>query len=173
MNLAARIFRGLQNAGAIVAGCMFVSMMILVCLDVVMRYLVKNPFGWVVEVCEYQLLYVTFLGAPWLLRHDGHVRVDVIYHFLWDRAKDRLQLATNILGGLACLALFVFGCISTWDALVRGTPVINTLNVPKWILLWVIPYGSLMLFIEFCRKIYEYFIRKSPSEEPEAAGEVE
>ncbi|MCF8043430.1 MAG: TRAP transporter small permease [Desulfarculaceae bacterium] len=155
-NRAEKVFDGLVTAGAAAAGLIFLFMMVAVCVDVVMRYWFQSPMGWVVEVCEYLLLYVTFLGAAWLLRKHGHVRVDLIYFYLSDRSIARLKFITAIAGTVACAILFIIGCQSTIDAFIRGNPEIKTLSIPKWTLLWVIPYGSLMLAIQFARQVLEH-----------------
>ncbi|MCB2191171.1 MAG: TRAP transporter small permease [Deltaproteobacteria bacterium] len=155
-NKALKVFDGLVTAGAAAAGLIFLFMMVVVCVDVIMRYWFQSPMGWVVEVCEYLLLYVTFLGAAWLLRRNGHVRVDLIYFYLSDKSIARLKLITAIAGTLACAILFIIGCESTVDAYIRGNPEIKTLSIPKWTLLWVIPYGSLMLTIQFARQVLEH-----------------
>ena len=45
-----------------------------VCLEIIMRYFLNWPLVWVVELTEYGLLHVTFLGAAWLLRQGGTSR---------------------------------------------------------------------------------------------------
>ena len=37
--------------------------MLMVCTLVFMRYVLKNAPAWVIEVTEYSLLYITFLGT--------------------------------------------------------------------------------------------------------------
>lgn len=156
-NRAVKVFDFLVTAGAAASGLIFLFMMLAVCVDVVMRYWFQSPMGWVVEVCEYLLLYVTFLGAAWLLRKNGHVRVDLVYFYLSERTVARLKFLTAVAGALACAILFVIGCQATIDAFIRGTPEIKTLSVPKWTMLWVIPYGSIMLAIQFWRQVLEHW----------------
>jgi TRAP-type C4-dicarboxylate transport system permease small subunit len=149
LQAAIKLYNGLVNGGAAVAGIIFLFMMALVCVDVVLRYIFNNPLGWVVEVCEYLLLYVTFLGSAWLLRNRGHVRVDILLSYLPAKTTMRMNVATSLLGAVSCLFLVIFGIETTWDAFVRGIPEIKTLSIPKWTLFWIIPFGSLLLFIEF------------------------
>ncbi len=156
-------YNRLIQAGAAVSGAVFVFMMLVVSLDSVLRYAFNNPLGWVVEVNEYLLLYVTFLGAPWLLRQDGHVRVDLLFAYMSERTARRLTLWTSVLGAAACLVLCVFGCQSTWEAFVRELPEIKTLAIPRWTLLWVIPYGSLLLSIEFSIKAWGHWRQTAPA----------
>ena len=144
-----KLYNALVNLGAALSGLIFLFMMLLVCVDVVLRYLFNDPLAWGVEVCEYLLLYVTFLGAAWLLRQRGHVRVDILLSYMSGSTSRKVNMATSLLGALACLFLVVFGVEATWDAYVRGIPEIKTLSIPKWTLFWIIPYGSFFLFIEF------------------------
>ena len=60
-----------------------------------MRYFLNRPLVWVLELTEYALLWVTFLGAAWLLRQGGHVQVDVIVDFMSRRWKKRCAVKTT------------------------------------------------------------------------------
>ena len=40
--------------------------------EVVVRNLGLPAFGWTLELCEYGLLLVSFLGAPWVLRRHAN-----------------------------------------------------------------------------------------------------
>lgn len=148
-----KLYNGLVNGGAALSGIIFLFMMLLVCVDVVLRYIFNDPLAWGVEVCEYLLLYVTFLGAAWLLRQRGHVRVDILLSYMSENASRRVNVATALIGAVACLFLVIFGIETTWDAYVRGIPEIKTLSIPKWTLYWIIPYGSFLLFIEFLLEV--------------------
>ena len=54
-------------------------LMILICVDVVMRYLFSSTKTWVIEL-EWHLFAIIFLiGASFGLLHDKHVRVDVFF----------------------------------------------------------------------------------------------
>jgi TRAP-type C4-dicarboxylate transport system permease small subunit len=41
------------------------------CYEVVMRYFFMIPSLWVVQTCEYALLWIVFLGATRLLSEQG------------------------------------------------------------------------------------------------------
>jgi TRAP-type C4-dicarboxylate transport system permease small subunit len=114
-----------------------------------MRYLFRSPTGWVIEVCEFALLYITFLGAPWLLKQDGHIRVDILFTFLNRKVSRILNTTTSLVGAIACGFLFVYGVLSTWHHFQENTLIIQTLNMPKWELLIVIPIGSFFLVLQF------------------------
>ena len=157
------VYNRLIQAGAVICGAVFMFMMVVVSIDAILRYGFSAPLAWEIEVNEYLLLYVTFLGAPWLLRQDGHVRVDILFAYIPERVARRLTLITSLVGGLACLVLCIVGCQATWEAFVRGLPEIKTLAVPRWTLMWVIPYGSLLLSIEFFLKARGHWLHTAPA----------
>lgn len=78
-------------------------MVVLVTLDVIMRYLFSMSFVAVREL-EWHLFAVIFLlGGGYTLRHNGHVRVDVLYQRLGTRGKAWINIA-------GCLFFLFPGC---------------------------------------------------------------
>jgi len=140
------------DGAAIIAGFLLLFMTFSIGYDVLMRYFFLQPTAWAVDITEYILLYITFLGAPWLLKKKGHVKVDVIHNLLSVQKQMILDLATSFFGVLICIVLFWFGILTTYDHYIRKIPVIKTLEVPKFILLAVIPFGSLLLCAQFIRQ---------------------
>jgi len=152
-------FDRLLDALAIAAGLIFVFIMLLVCYDVMMRYIFKNPLGWTIEVCEYLLVYLTFLGSPWLLREGGHVNVDILFHYLPRVIIPVMKSLTLLIGTVALFILFIYSTQATWELYQRGIEEIKILIIPKWILFSVIPFGSLFLSIESGRQLFAQIFR--------------
>lgn len=165
-NKAGMWFDRLLNAMAAIAGAILLFMMLLVCYDVVMRYLFRNPTGWAMEVCEYLLVYITFLGSPWLLREKGHVNVDILF-FFFPRMGRSFSLFTSLIVCAATFILFIFCTSATWDYFQRGITMIGMLTVPKWMVLWVIPFGCVFLCLESIRHFFSHlsYIRLSSNPE--------
>lgn len=137
---------------AFAAGVTVIFIMFAISYGVIARKFFSSPVPWVIEISSYALLYITFLGMPWVLRKSGHVRVDLLYGLLNGRRKNILNLAASVLGAVTSLILFIYGLTVTADNWSRNILVMNTLAVPKFVLLAVIPLGSLLLLIEFCRR---------------------
>jgi TRAP-type C4-dicarboxylate transport system permease small subunit len=53
---------------AAIVGLSLLFAMVAVSADVVGRYFLAAPIGWVLELTEYILLYTPFLGMAWLVR---------------------------------------------------------------------------------------------------------
>jgi TRAP-type C4-dicarboxylate transport system permease small subunit len=160
---------------AVLAGLSILFVMFSICYEVLLRYFNFRPLAWVTEVTEYLLLYITFLGAPWVLKEDGHVRVDIVLARLPWKTQKAFDLGTSLAGMLICAVLVWYGGKITLELYERGIPVIKTLAVPKYLLVGIIPVGSLLLIVEFVRRARGFFKVLGIGEPPEekAAGEQE
>jgi len=57
-------------------------LVLVVFVDVVMRYLFKTSFVFTQELEWHLFAFIFLIGAGYTLLHDGHVRVDIIYQRL-------------------------------------------------------------------------------------------
>lgn len=130
-----------------------------VCTELFMRNFLNRPQIWSVEVTEYSMLYITFLGAAWLLREEGHVSLDVVDVLVKPRTRALLNSATSIIGLIVCLVLLFFGTWSTWIHYEQGLETFSAMELLKWPFLLVIPLGSLLLVIQFSRRAYGHWVR--------------
>jgi len=71
-------------------------LVLVICVDVFMRYVLDISFIWLVEF-EIYLFALSFLfGSGYAFKHDNHVRVDLFYA----KWNDKGKAWTNLLGGL-------------------------------------------------------------------------
>lgn len=160
MNRLLRILAACEGVAAAGATLIFVFITLAICAEVLLRYGFNSPISWVVEISEYSLLWITFLGASWVLRHGGHVRVDIALQYMSPAALRVCGLFSSAAGMLITLVLVGFGADATWTAFVRGAFKPTGTDVPTWMVLIVIPLGGLLLFIRFARMFVEYWTRQ-------------
>ena len=142
-------------------------MMLAVCWEVFTRYFLGRGTIWVIEMSEYTMLYMTFLGTAWLLRNEGHVEMDIVMVLLSHRTQQILKGTTSTLSGLVCLLLAWSGAQVTWDHLQRGLHRPTLLEPPDFPLFVIIPIGFFLLFIQFMRRAHGFLIDKEPKKEKE------
>lgn len=56
--------------------------MVIICYDVLARYVLNRPSEWVFQSASSGLLAITFLSLPYLYARDDHIAVDLIYDYL-------------------------------------------------------------------------------------------
>jgi len=164
---AGTLFDRTVNYLAFVAAVLIIFTMLSVGAEVVMRYFLHRPMIWVMEVTEIILLFITFLGTAWLLRREGHVKVDIVLGHLNPRAQALLGIISSIIGIIVCIVLVWYGIQVSYDYTQGGLYEPTLLELPKGPLLAIIPVGSFLLLIQFVRRTYGYLqhFRASPNEE--------
>jgi len=124
------------------------------CVDVLLRYSLNRPISWMLEITEYAMLYIPFLGAAFVLKEDGHIRIDLVITFLSERSRGWLNVFTSFVGGMVMLAYTWFGAQVTLDYFKRGVPSLKT---PMFLILMIIPIGGLLFSIQFFRQMKGYY----------------
>jgi TRAP-type C4-dicarboxylate transport system permease small subunit len=84
------------------SGWLVPLMMMLVVVDVFMRYVMLRPLMVADEFSAYMLVALSFLGFAYTWRQRGHVRVEILVSRLSSRASDRIRLV-----GLVVSLLFM------------------------------------------------------------------
>ena len=129
-----------------------IGMVLLIAYDVAMRYLF-HAGSVALQELEWHLFGLSFLlGAAYTLKHDDHVRVDVLYQSRW--MNERRRAWVNLVGTLAFLLPFcVLVLVSSWpfvyDSFVHGEGSPDPGGLPfRWLLKAAIPVGFGLLLIQ-------------------------
>ena len=153
---AVAIFDRTLDVSVILASALLAFTLLSICAEVVLRYFFGSPLSWVVEISEMNLLYITFLAAAWVLRRKGHVKIDLLLNRLKPRTQALLGIIISIIGAIVFMFLIWYGAQVTWDNFLRGTYRSTVLEIPNAAVLFIIPLGSFLLFIQFLRDGYGY-----------------
>jgi TRAP-type mannitol/chloroaromatic compound transport system permease small subunit len=87
--------------GYLAAGLVFVMGATLM-FDAFTRNVINMPVHWAVEFTQFTLAAYYFMGGAFTLKNDSHVRMDLIYSSLSERARARIDLGTS-----ACLIFYL------------------------------------------------------------------
>jgi TRAP-type C4-dicarboxylate transport system permease small subunit len=136
---------------------LLLASMLVVTYDVCERYIVNKSLTWTTEIMGYLLVYVTFLGSPWVLSIEGgHVAVDVVTKRLGLRTQLMIKQITSVMGAIACAIVTWFAALNTWSLYLSKYYLETTLEIPIFHLHAVIAFGSLLLVVQFIRNGYQY-----------------
>ena len=131
------------------AGVALACLAVLITIDVAIRNLGVGNFPWLLEVSEYVLFAATFLAAPWVLRENAHVRVDLLLTALPHAASRFLAGLADVLGLVISGVLTWYALRVTTDALDRGDLIFKELVVPEWPFFAVVVVSGGLLVAEF------------------------
>jgi TRAP-type C4-dicarboxylate transport system permease small subunit len=136
-----------------VSGAVIALVTLAISADVMLRASGHRTLGWTLEASEYGLLIACFLGAPFVLRHGDHIRVDVVLRNVGPVWKGRLLILSNLIAALTCLFLTWFAAREALTAYIRGAILYKEIEMPQWIVLSVMPAGMILLTWEFFSRI--------------------
>ncbi len=138
-----------------VAGGILIIMMLCITYEVVMRYFFNAPTTWVTDFAGYMQYVLILLGGAWVLKIDGHPRIDIIVSRTSSKTNAIVRIATSSLAAIACCIFFWKGLEAALNASRRGDFLYRTVEVPLAPLYAVIPLSFLLIFIEFVRQIHD------------------
>ena len=121
-----------------------------------MRYFLNRPTVWVQEYSEFSLVFITFLCTTWLLKRERHIKVDIVLDKLTPGTQTVVNIITSILGAITFFIVAWYGVAATWEAFAGGVARGGPLQTPTFLILFIIPIGSFLLFIQFLRRAYGY-----------------
>ena len=154
MRFILRAYDALLYAMALVAGLTLVWLMVSVVASVAMRNLGIQPFAWLFTSAEYGLLYMTMLGAPWLVRERGHVHIELVTAALPPAARRAVSRAVAALCVAVCLVLAWYGLDLFLTNVERGDFDVRAYFYPRWLLTVTFPVAFAVMAIEFARFVF-------------------
>lgn len=113
---------------------------------------IESPV-WTVQFNEYSLLWMTFLGSAWVLSRRKHVAVDIITARLGPAGKRIAEVLHSLAGTGVCGVLCWYSSLITLNLFQRGVTDVQAVDMPKYLVLMVIPLGFLALTAQFLRNL--------------------
>lgn len=116
--------------------------------EVVSRYVFNSPTNWVHESMFLMFGMQYLLSGGYALREDAHVRVDVIYELLSERAKAVADLVTSIFFFIFTVALLVSGYIFAADSVRVWEVSFTEWAIQYWPVKCTIALGALLITLQ-------------------------
>lgn len=135
---------------AVGVGCV-VAMMGLTTIDVIARYVFNSPTLWADEVSSYLLVAIVFLGLASNVRHDSHIRIDVLTNL----ASGRTRVVLEVLAYAVGIVFSVLLLLGVWTRFAnfydRGTISDSPLMTPLWLPMVPVVVGAAVLVLTMIR----------------------
>ena len=147
-------FKRLNLYCAILGAGLLFFIATIICIEVVGRALGAPSRLWVLETSEYSLLYISFLGAPYLLEKNMHVVIDIVYTSLTKNLRLFFQGLNSVLGFLVCITLTIVGIMVVVDQYGLGVREVTVMQPLSWWLTAALPLGTGLMSIQFIEKFF-------------------
>ncbi len=106
---------------------------------------------WIVQFNEYAMLFATFLGSAWLLSKHKHVSIELVVSRFSQRVQKIFDLIHSLMGMGLCATLCGYGATTTFENFQRNVINVQAVDVPMAYIIFVIPLGFFLLFLQFAR----------------------
>lgn len=153
LNRFRSLFSRLNFLCAVLGAALLFLIAAIICFEVVGRAFGGSSRLWVIEVSEYALLFITFLGAPYLLEKNMHVVLDLLYNSLRRGPRLVLQFFNGAIGFVVCAVLFVVGVQVVVDQFVTGTREVTVMRPLSWWITAALPLGAGLMSVQFLDQV--------------------
>lgn len=118
--------------------------------------------GWADEVIVYLLIWAIMIVSSQLVRHDGHVRPDVVLRLLGPAAQRWLEVF-NCLAAIAfCGAMVWYGWQIVDTAHLMGETSGTELNFPMYLYYLALPVGTGLMLLRYIMRLIRYLFWFDP-----------
>jgi len=164
--LLSRILDRVHNTMAVLAGLILLFITFSMSYSITTRALgIQSPV-WTVQFNEYSLLWMTFLASAWTLSRRKHVSMDVVTGQLKPRARRIAGIIHGFMGVFVCGVLFWYSAMITLSLSQRGVIDVQAVDIPKHLVIIVIPFGFLLLILQFLRNLIAAFQEEAADKPP-------
>lgn len=176
--LYALVSKGIEKisfAGLIVSALTLLVVVLLIFVDVFMRYVFNSPIPGQQELAELGTVVVVYFGLPWATRIRSHVRVEPITGMF-------PQSVRSILYGVLDFIITAFMAVMAWKVfsqagLLTATPGNATLilRIPNFYIYYLASFGAGLCALEFLFDGVRYIIEgitAAKNRKPERGGQA-
>lgn len=154
---------------AAIAGAVLLFMLLAICVATVTRKLFNEPLAFLIDYASYSLLYIAFLGAPWLLSKRGHINIDLVTNAMKPGFRRWWQVGLDLVLAFTCIVVAVVSFIITKTNFVNGVVISDMLSTPQWALLICVPVGCFFTAVEAIRLAIRGIVSKPADAEGKEA----
>lgn len=151
-----RVVDHVCNFLAVLAGIYLVAIMLGIVVSALART-VNLSGAWsshIFTFAEFGLLYIVMAASPWLVRHRGHVFIELLTAAVPPRIRRPFSRFVSFLCVVICFVLVWY----TWGAAAKayqfGDAEMRSLDMPKFLLLGAMPIGFGLMGIQFLRFVF-------------------
>jgi len=142
-----------------IAGIIIVAIMLLITVATISRYAFGRSMAWATEIAAYSLLFITFLGGPFLARYGGHVNVDIFPNLLKGKSSNLLNLLNSFLSFIVCSLISWYAINAAVDAYVNKLMIVSFIDTPRYILIATVALGFILMAISYLKIIFDYIYK--------------
>ena len=145
----------LSTLAGFIAGGATLLLFCLVAVEIFLRVFFHFSLLVTVEVSEWLLICIVFMGAAWTLKEHGHVRITLLISRLQEQTRKQITIVVSII----CIEFFIWVSIYAWGELIEsyvtGVRGQSIARLPLWWAWIPLCMGVSTLGIQFLGELLE------------------
>lgn len=133
-----------DNFEEIIASLFFCFTLILVLVNIFMRYFLKTGIPWSEEVATGCFVWTVFIGAAAAFKENQHIGIDILVKYLSDDKKHLVKLFVDVLLLIVIAFITVLSIQYIFTSYTKPTPV---LGVSSAYISSAIPVGFILMLM--------------------------
>lgn len=97
MKVIKKMLEEIMKVEVVIAACLVISMVAIMVLEVIMRYVFNNSIIWVQEFAILLFIWITMLGASASSMSKGHITITTFSQFISGRWKNLLEILISLI----------------------------------------------------------------------------
>lgn len=115
-------------------------------LQVVSRFILKNPIAWGQDIVRLSFIYLVFWGGAYCVKEKGHLNIDILLTTVKSKTRYIMELLINIVLLVFFIFIIYYGFVFTQSGVTQKAPY---LAIPMSIYYISLPTaGILMLYYQ-------------------------
>ena len=162
LDIIHRQFERIAAVLAAFAAFLTLAMSFWITYDVLARNLFGIASPWSFDLSEYSLVWITFLGAPWILLQDRHVRIEILIDSMPIPLQRKIGIFVSFLAMVMCAIFTWYTCIAAYGYFQNNIAMPRIWRIPR---IWpysIIPIGAALLTFSFALRLGFYLTEKNP-----------
>lgn len=168
MNLIVRAIHGLNRIARMLSGAIMLIMTFVLFVNVIARNFLGYSYVGTEALGTYLMVWLTFIGAAFIVPNHGHVAVDLLLRAAGPRLMRAVVIVTSIVGMATSIYMAVIGVQLTAFIFSTGA-VETTLGVSSGFLYLPVAIGMVLMFINYA-ELLTAMLRKDDSRLPTVEG---
>ncbi len=138
----------LARVEEVIVCLLLVGMIVLACLQILLRDLFAGGLAWADPLLRYMVLWIGLLGAAIATKRDKHIGIDIASHLLPKEVLLWLRVVIQFFSSLVCVVLTYAAYRFVHDELSYGGGQV-VLGLPSWLLTSIFPFVFGLMSIRF------------------------
>lgn len=151
--ILSKFFENVENGSAFVAFILSFILMLLVSVNVILRYVFASPITGVVEVTELLMVPIVFMPLAFAEKSGGHIRADLLYIKVQYPYKGVLEVLIYGIGFAICTIFVLQTFRDAWAAYQINDITPGHVKIVTWPIRLTIPIGFSVLAVRFLSEL--------------------